>query len=54
MDLGLEVTKNANVTPYEIAGVDTTQLMYCDDATYIVRGGPERLRPLGLMIELLQ
>jgi len=46
MDLGLEVTKNANVTPYEIAGVDTTQLMYCDDATYIVRGGPERLRPI--------
>jgi hypothetical protein len=46
MDLGLEVTKSANTTPYVIAGVDTTQLMYCDDATYIVRGPPENLAPV--------
>ena len=43
MDIGLEITKKANIHSYTVSNVDASQIAYCDDCTYIVKGSTKEM-----------
>jgi hypothetical protein len=43
MDIGLEITKKANIHSYTISNVDASQIAYCDDCTYTAKGSTKEM-----------